>query len=272
MSGKDATGQTVCVIGLGYVGLTLSIALADVGFRVIGIEKSSAVLESVSIGEPHFHEDHLAEHLRAHISSGLFSVHPRIPVDLPIDTFIVTVGTPLDPSQHIHLDSIIAATRTIRNSLRGGELIVLRSTVKIGTTRTVVKPILDESGVEYSLAFCPERTLEGSAMRELRSLPQIIAGIDELSAKKASKLFGVLTPKLIPVESVEAGEMVKLVNNTYRDITFAFANEVAEMAEALGLSATEVIRAAGEDYERGKLPVPGLVGGACLKGPGHLSR
>jgi UDP-N-acetyl-D-mannosaminuronic acid dehydrogenase len=265
MTSKDSNSQTVCTIGLGYVGLTLSIALADVGFRVIGVEKSSAVLESISVGEPHFHEDHLAEHLRSHLSTGLFSVHPSIPAELPIDVFIVTVGTPLDASMHIRLDSIIAATRTIRDSLRGGALIILRSTVKIGTTRHVVKPILDESGLDYSLAFCPERTLEGNAMRELRTLPQIICGVDELSVKKAARIFSALTPKLIKLESVEAGEMVKLVNNTYRDITFAFANEVAEMSEALGLNAIEVIRAAGQDYERGKLPIPGLVGGACLE-------
>jgi len=256
---------TICVVGLGYVGLTLSIALADVGYRVIGIEKSPEVRESVSIGKPHFHENSLAEHLCNHLSTGLFSVHPQIPREQHIDVYIVTVGTPLDASMHVRLDAIIEATKTIENHLHGGELIILRSTVKIGTTRTIVKPILDEAGLNYQLAFCPERTLEGNAIVELRTLPQIISGIDQKSVQRAANLFGSLTQSLVPVGSLEAGEMVKLVNNTFRDVTFAFANEVAEMAEALNLNATEVITAAGKDYARGKLPTPGLVGGACLE-------
>jgi UDP-N-acetyl-D-mannosaminuronic acid dehydrogenase len=117
----------------------------------------------------------------------------------------------------------------------------------------------------FGLAFCPERTIEGKAIPEMRSLPQVIGGLDEESAERAEAIFRLITPKIVRVSSLEAAEMIKLINNTYRDLTFAFANEVALIAERMGLSAPEMIHAANVDYPRSNVAQPGFVGGPCLE-------
>src|SRR5205807_1526903 len=117
----------------------------------------------------------------------------------------------------------------------------------------------------FGLAFCPERTIEGKAIPEMRSLPQIVGGLDDESADRAEALFRLITPKIVRVSSLETAEMIKLINNTYRDLTFAFANEVALIAERMGLSAAEMIRAANVDYPRSNIAQPGFVGGPCLE-------
>jgi nucleotide sugar dehydrogenase len=119
--------------------------------------------------------------------------------------------------------------------------------------------------VVYNLAFCPERTLEGRALEELRTLPQIIGGVDEASALRAARLFQFLTPTIVRVANAETAELIKLVNNTQRDLVFAFANEMATVADALGVSITEVVHGGGLGYPRGQIPMPGPVGGPCLE-------
>ncbi len=128
-----------------------------------------------------------------------------------------------------------------------------------------MKPILDEAGVSYGLAFCPERTIEGKALLELRTLPQIIGGVDQDSALRASQLFNFLTPTTIRVRDLETAEMTKLMNNTQRDLLFAFANEIAETCDSIGISAAEVISAGNMGYARSFVPLPGPVGGPCLE-------
>jgi UDP-N-acetyl-D-mannosaminuronic acid dehydrogenase len=143
--------------------------------------------------------------------------------------------------------------------------VVLRSTVSIGTTRNIVLPEIRRHASRFGLAFCPERTVEGRAIPEMCSLPQIIGGLDERSADRAEAMFRKITEKIVRVSSLEAAEMIKLINNTYRDLTFAFANEVALIAERLGLSAGELIHAANADYLRSGVARPGFVGGPCLE-------
>jgi UDP-N-acetyl-D-mannosaminuronic acid dehydrogenase len=137
--------------------------------------------------------------------------------------------------------------------------------VSIGTTRRIVLPEILRHRERFGLAFCPERTIEGKAIPEMRSLPQIIGGLDEDSVERAERLFRQITPKIVRVSSLEAAEMIKLINNTYRDLTFAFANEVALIAERMGLSAGEMIHAANVDYPRCSVARPGFVGGPCLE-------
>jgi UDP-N-acetyl-D-mannosaminuronic acid dehydrogenase len=128
-----------------------------------------------------------------------------------------------------------------------------------------VKPILDKSGKKYMLAFCPERTIEGKALEELKELPQIIGGLDEESVDMAFDLFKKVTNTTIKMSSLEAAEMVKLLCNSYRDMTFAYANEVALICEKIGLDPFELIKSANIGYDRSKIPLPGFVGGSCLE-------
>jgi nucleotide sugar dehydrogenase len=262
----DYHDTNVCIIGLGYVGLTLAVALAESGFRIMGIEKSEAIAGQIASGRAHFHETGLDTRLLAQISSGRFSVATTLEgVDKPT-VFIVTVGTPLvHGEKKTQLANITEVAKDIAKVLKSNDLVILRSTVRIGVSRDVVKRELDKAGVPYQLSFCPERTLEGRALEELRSLPQIVGGIDEGSTLRAALLFSFLTPTIVKVSSLETAELVKLVNNTQRDLNFAFANEVAHICDSVGVNAREAIRAANMGYPRSSVPMPGPVGGPCLE-------
>lgn len=255
----------VCIIGLGYVGLTLAVAMAEAGFRVHGVEKNETVLDALRQRKAHFSEAGLDGILAEQIAAGRFTFSSRLE-RTPLSTvYVVTVGTPIGPDKRTHFGSLIEVTKAIAEVMKDGDLIVLRSTVRIGTTRDTVKPLLDKVGVEYDLAFCPERTLEGRALAELRSLPQVVGGQDAGSTFRAAQLFSFLTPSIVRVNDLETAEMVKLVNNTQRDYIFAFANEVALMCDAVGIAAKEVIDAGNLGYPRANLPLPGPVGGPCLE-------
>ena len=168
----------ICILGLGYVGLTLAVVMAEVGFRIQGVEICEDIVRGLKKGEPHFHEPGLAGRLTSLLKSGRLSVSEHIPKNLDASVFIVTVGTPLDANRNIRVDMIGNVAREIAQHLKSGDMVVVRSTVEIGTTRNLIKPILDATGCPYDLVFCPERTLEGQALRELRELPQIVAGHD----------------------------------------------------------------------------------------------
>jgi nucleotide sugar dehydrogenase len=257
--------RDICIIGLGYVGLTLAVAMADAGFRVTGVENAPDVLRHLRDGRPHFAEAGLAEKLRRQLAEGRLVIRERLDAEARASVYIITVGTPLNEHKRARLDSIQAVAASLGAILEPGNMVVLRSTVRVGVTRGVVKPILDRACVPYDLAFCPERTLEGKALEELRTLPQIVGGVTEAAELRAGQLFHFLTPTVVRVSSAEAAELVKLVNNTYRDLVFAFANEVAAMADAFGVSVVEVVHGGGLGYPRGQLPMPGPVGGACLE-------
>jgi UDP-N-acetyl-D-mannosaminuronic acid dehydrogenase len=142
--------------------------------------------------------------------------------------------------------------------------------VKIGTTRGIVAPILAATGKRFDIAMCPERTLEGKALQELRDLPQIVGADDPAVADRAAALFRRLTNSIVLVSDLETAEIVKLVGNTYRDVQFAFANEVARLCDAFGVSAYEVISSGKLGYDRTNIPMPGLVGGPCLEKDPHI--
>ena len=257
--------RDVCIIGLGYVGLTLAVALAEVGYRVRGVERDSKVVERIRSGRAHFAETGLDQRLGAQVAAGNLDASTEWPRRGECKVYIITVGTPVDAEKRTKLDALAAVAKVIASLLAAGDIVVLRSTVRVGVTRELVKPILDKANVAYDLAFCPERTLEGKALIELRSLPQIIGGLGPDAATRATGLFSRLTPTTITVADPETAEMIKLVNNTQRDLLFAFANEVAAMCEAVGVSAAEVARAGNAGYPRASLPIPGPVGGPCLE-------
>ncbi|WP_179474479.1 nucleotide sugar dehydrogenase [Mycolicibacterium vinylchloridicum] len=259
----------VGVLGLGYVGLTLATVLADAGNSVIGIEKRADVVELTNQGVPHFSEVGLADALTRVTSSGKLVAAEHFGENVTCNTYIITVGTPLSGEGTVRLDMIEAATRQVAENMRDGALVILRSTVRIGTASEVVAPILAATGKKFDIAMCPERTLEGRALQELRELPQII-GADPVASDRAAAVFQRLTSSIVKVSSAEAAEIVKLVDNTYRDIQFAFANEVARLCDAFGVNAHEVISSGKLGYPRTSVALPGLVGGPCLEKDPHI--
>ena len=255
----------ICIVGLGYVGLTLAVAMAEAGFQVSGVERNAAVAAIIRSGRAHFSEEGLDAPLAKAVNEGRLKVLDDLPTGLGADAYIVTVGTPVNERHKVRIAPLQNALGEVARALKGGEIVMLRSTVGVGASRKVVMPILNATKVAYDLAFCPERTIEGKALQELTSLPQVIGGKDDASAQRAAKIFERLTPDTYVVSSLEGAEMVKLINNTYRDLTFAFANEMAAAAEAAGISALEVLGAANHKYPRGGIPLPGPVGGPCLE-------
>ena len=267
---SDARFKHIAVVGLGYVGLTLGLTLADLGFKVKAFDVNKAVMDSVKRAKPHFYEQGLDRLLNDHLNKNFLLVN-NFEGENNADVYFVAVGTPLDANSKPSLHYLEKAVAHIGGVLKHGDTVVLRSTVPLGTTRNCVIPILEkESGMragdDFLVAFAPERTIEGKALEELRNLPQVIGGISHASCDLVASIFNFMSNSTILVDSLEAAEMVKLVNNTYRDVTFAFANEVALISRQWGIDTKQVIEAANYGYERGRVPMPSPgVGGYCLE-------
>lgn len=263
-------------MGMGYVGLTLSVVLARNGFIVYGIEVKKEIVENLKKGVPSFHETRLNILLDRVQKLGNLEIFESLP-NKKIDTYIICVGTPLKKEDKTpNVDYIKNCVVDVANHTNRDSLIILRSTVPVGTSRNFVLPLLEKNsglkaGKDFSFSFAPERTIEGKAILELETNPQIIGGFDEKSLSLATDLFIKVTPTVINVSSLEAAEMIKILDNTYRDIRFAYANEVAMLCEKLSLDAVEVINAANTHYSRNNMPVPSPgVGGACLSKDPHI--
>ena len=253
----------VGVVGLGYVGLTLAVTLAKKGFTVFGADRVPRVVEALAAGRPHLFEPGVEEAWRAFLGERLHvaTALPRA----PLDAVVLCVSTPVESATHApDLEGLRAAARAVAAGCAPDTLVIVRSTVPVGASRGVVLPELLARWGRARLAFCPERTIQGQALRELEQLPQVVGGLDEASAEAAAALFARVTPHVVRVSSLEAAELVKLVNNCHTDLIYSFGNEVALLAERAGLDPLEVIRAANVDYPRPDLSRPGYVGGGCL--------
>ncbi len=250
----------VAVFGVGYVGLTMIVHMGKKGMNVFGIDINKGVIDSLNKGKIHILENGLQETFDSYREK--LSFFEKTPNE-KFDVIIVTVGTPV-PKDKPDFSAITSVANEISKLIKGGELIIFRSTVSVGTTRNIVLPILEKSGKEFYLAFCPERTLEGKALKELEELPQIIGGLNRESEEKAVDFFLKLGNSPVILSSLESAELVKLLNNNYRMMCFAFANEIAEACEVLNLDSFEIIKSANKNYPRSNIPLPGLTGGPCL--------
>jgi nucleotide sugar dehydrogenase len=269
---RVATHRHIVVLGLGYVGLTLAAVLAEEGFLVSGVDPDSNKINRLKALDSYVHEPGINEILGEQIGKNF---HPCTEIPDDGDVFILSVGTPVERSVAGEnptpmLKYIQIAAEQVGNKLKPGNLVVLRSTVPIGTCRDIVLPILEgvsglKCGTDFHLSFAPERTAEGKALKELRELPQIIGGYNQDSVEATAALFRELTSNIIRVSSLEAAETIKLVNNTFRDLIFAYSNHVSQIAAHFNIDIHEVIRAANQGYPRDPVPLPSPgVGGPCL--------
>jgi len=258
----------VCVTGLGYVGLTLSMAMADAGIKVVGVDTNKETIKSLNNGTSTIHEKEIPPLLKKYLGTN-FVAKESIPDD-EFDAFIICVGTPLNSQKIPVIDHVISASEEVSSRLKQNNLVILRSTIPVGTTRKTVKPILEKksglkAGIDFELIFAPERTLEGIAISELKKNPQIIGSFSDTGIKKASNLFNFLTKTIVSVSNLETAEMIKLIDNSYRDVHFAYSNELAIICEILNLDAHECIKKANYQYPRNNISVPSPgVGGPCL--------
>ncbi|MFI5776810.1 nucleotide sugar dehydrogenase [Nocardia sp. NPDC051570] len=257
------TDDYVAVVGLGYVGLPLALSLARSGLRVVGVDVDPEVRAALAAGNPRFIEPGVAELLNS-VLPDRFTVADRIP-DVPPTAVVICVGTAVDAATRApDLAHLVSATTHIAARMSPETLVVVRSTVPVGTCRGTLLPLLRAHVDAPMLAMCPERIIQGQALREIESLPQIIGALDDRSLERARRLLKSVAAEQVPVSSLEAAEMVKLVCNAHTDLIYGFGNEVALMSAALGIDANEVIASANLRYPRPDLSRPGYVGGSCL--------
>ncbi len=267
--------RSVMIFGLGFVGLTVGVALANQGHVVIGVDTDTNLIDRLLRDEPHVYEPGLSEMLRVTRRRGNFTPTQNIG-DRRCTVYIIAVGTSLDQNGQPNLSGVQAVSQLIAANLRRGDQVIVRSTVPVGTTRRVILPVLEKGsglvgGQDFHLTNAPERTVTGQALGELRLLPQIVGGLTPRCTARGATFWTTLTPSVVQVPSLEAAELIKLANNAFRDLSFAFANELALMADDYNMNAFEIIAAANQGYPRNPIPYPSPgVGGSCLTKDPHL--
>lgn len=261
----------VGILGAGFVGITLAAHLCAMKkSKVVLMENNLNKLRSIEMGEYGVWEPGLDQILRAAFKDQICQVTSSFEFET-LDVLFVTVGTPLpkDSSQVEHSELIQAVTKSSQ-ALKKGGIMYLRSTVSIGTTETIETMLAEIGRDDISLYFAPERTAEGVALRELRELPQILGAAMGSSLAKGVKFLSEQGFRVFEAENSREAEFVKLACNTWRDLTFAFANELAIIGQIENVNSRNVISLANKDYSRSNIPFPGPSGGPCLTKDGFI--
>lgn len=266
-----AKKEKVCVVGLGYVGLTLAMHLVRKGYEVHGIEILDKTYDVLSSGNTYFYEPGLDELLKLSLNKNFF-VHKEIPNNKSFNIFIITVGTPLVLGKKApNMDVLDNAIESVRSFIKEETLLVLRSTIPVGTSAQIAKELAEKNGLsKINVSFCPERTAEGKALVELQSLPQIISGNNKEALQKSKEFFENLSDEVLEAESLEEAEIIKLFNNTYRDATFAISNTFNLISQSFNIDGSAVIEKANYNYIRSSIPKPGFVSGPCLEKDAYI--
>ena len=255
------------IIGLGYVGLPLAVELGRAGFRVLGYDVSTRVVDGLNAGRSHIKDISDAD-LQEVLKAGRFEATAD-PARLgEPDAISICVPTPLGKYKDPDVSYIVAATEAVTATLRRGQAIILESTTYPGTTREIMLPALESTGLrvgeDFFLAFSPERVDPGNERYHTRNTPKVVGGITEACRRVCCALYQPAIDSLVPVSSTEAAELVKLLENTFRSVNIGLVNEMAIVCEKLGVNVWEVIDAAAtKPFGFMKFtPGPGL-GGHC---------
>ncbi len=265
----------ICVLGLGYIGLPTASTFATHGVKVLGVDINKSIVETLQRGEIHIHEPGLRDTVKAALASGNFNVSTK-PEEA--DAFLIAVPTPFLENQFgeyngqkyklADMRAVTSAAEAIVPFLRKGNLVVLESTSPPRTTLELVAPILARSGLEagrdFHLAYSPERVLPGQILRELIENARVIGGVTPESAQAGADLYSIFVKGEIVKTDATTAEMVKLMENTYRDVNIAIANEFAHLADKFGVDVWKAISIANR-HPRVKILSPGPgVGGHCI--------
>jgi len=257
--------RSVCVVGLGYIGLPTAAILASRGFEVFGADINASTVAEVAAGRTHIRESKLDTLLSGAVKSGHLRAGARPVV---AEVFIVAVPTPIRDDHGANLDMVVGAALSVAQVLKGGDLVILESTVPPGTTIGIFRETLERNGLvagrDFLLAHCPERVLPGNLLAELIGNDRIIGGIDEASTKTAADVYRTFVRGALVETDATTAELAKLMENTYRDVNIALANEFALIAERLGIDVWDAITHANRHPRVNYLrPGPG-VGGHCI--------
>jgi UDP-N-acetyl-D-glucosamine dehydrogenase len=256
------------IVGLGYVGLPLALELANAGFRVLGFDVQQKVVDGLNAGHSHVKDVSDAQ-LQSVVKTGRFSATSDMRRLAEPDAVSICVPTPLSKFKDPDVSYIVAAAESVKQTLRRGQAIILESTTYPGTTREILLPALESTGLtvgqDFFLAFSPERVDPGNAHYGTRNTPKVVGGITEDCIRVAMALYQPAIDTLVPVSTTEAAELVKLLENTFRSVNIGLVNEMAIVCDKLGVDVWEVIEAAAtKPFGFMKfLPGPGL-GGHCI--------
>jgi UDP-N-acetyl-D-glucosamine dehydrogenase len=257
---------TVGVVGLGYVGLPLAVAFACEGCEVVGVELDGRKVQEIAAGRSYI-DDVPSELLRK--ASGRIRATTGYEALGSAEAVLLCLPTPLTPNREPDLTPLLDATRTLATVLQADQLVVLESTTYPGTTRERVAPLLEESGLaagrDFHLAFSPERVDPGREDFTLRNTPKVVGGLTEACGERAQSLYELVCDSVVRVSSPEVAELTKLLENIFRSVNIALVNELALLAERMGIDVWEVVDAAAtKPYGFMRFdPGPGM-GGHCL--------
>lgn len=264
--------QKVAVIGLGYIGLPTAALIARSGARVLGIDVSPHVVETVNSGKVHIEEVDLDGLVQGVVSRGLLRASLSVEA---ADVFVIAVPTPVSEDHAPDISYVLDAARTVAPVLKAGDVVILESTSPVGTTEAMrdllaelrpdlKMPVAGNGPADIAIAYCPERVLPGRILVELIDNDRCIGGITPRCARKALSFYRSFVRGACITTSARAAEMVKLVENSFRDVNIAFANELSVIAERAGIDVWEVIALANRHPRVNILqPGPG-VGGHCI--------
>jgi UDP-N-acetyl-D-mannosaminuronic acid dehydrogenase len=257
--------KKVCVIGLGYIGLPTAAMFAKNGIDVLGIDINQEIVSILNNGGIHIQEDGLRELVQSAIRSGKLRFSNQMET---ADAFIIAVPTPFYKDKTADMRAVISASESIIPVLRKGNLVILESTSPPRTTQSLVKEILERSGLragdDFYLSYSPERVLPGQIIKELTDNSRVIGGINQISAEAGRSLYQAFVKGEIFLTDATTAEMVKLMENTYRDVNIAIANEFSRLADYFGINIWEAIEIANR-HPRVKILNPGPgVGGHCI--------
>jgi len=256
------------VVGLGYVGLPLALAFAEAGFNVTGIDTDKGRVNKITRGTSYLLDIESAR-LKKAVSSGRLKAANSQSALRRVDAIIICVPTPLTKTKEPDLTYIVSATNDIARFLRLGHLVILESTTYPGTTREIVLPILESTGlkvgVDYFLTFSPERIDPGSRKFTIRNTPKVVGGMEPTSTRLAALLYQHVSDRVLEVSTPEVAEMDKVFENVFRSVNIALVNELAKLCEKMNINVWEVIKSASTK-PFGYMPFypgPG-VGGHCI--------
>jgi UDP-N-acetyl-D-glucosamine dehydrogenase len=269
LPGRVSVQDAVCgVVGLGYVGLPLAVELTRAGYHVIGFDVSAAVVAKVNAGESHIRDVPTAA-LAEVVGTGRLEATTDMGRLAECDVISICVPTPLSKTRDPDVSYVVSAAQAVAATLRPGQLVILESTTYPGTTRELVLPMLERSGLkvgeEFFLCFSPERVDPGNATWHTVNTPKVIGGITPACLEKGIAVYSRVMERMVPVSSTDAAELTKLLENTFRAINIALVNEMAQVADRLGVDIWEVIDAAATKPFGFMKFVPGPgIGGHCI--------